>query len=46
MTRTTPIKIAILAMGGEGGGVLAGTPEDVVRAGTPTGVALAPVLVR
>jgi len=26
--------------------VAAGTPEDVVRAGTPTGVALAPVLVR
>ena len=34
--------------GGSGGGriVAAGTPEDVVRAGTPTGVALAPVLVR
>ncbi len=34
--------------GGSGGGhiVAAGTPEDVVRAGTPTGVALAPVLAR
>ncbi|WP_448255347.1 excinuclease ABC subunit UvrA [Ottowia oryzae] len=34
--------------GGEGGGrlVAAGTPEDVVRAGTHTGVALAPVLAR
>ena len=34
--------------GGNGGGriVAAGTPEDVVRAGTPTGVALAPVLAR
>jgi excinuclease ABC subunit A len=32
--------------GGDGGGqlVAAGTPEDVVRAGTHTGVALAPVL--
>jgi excinuclease ABC subunit A len=34
--------------GGSGGGriVAAGTPEDVVRAGTPTGLALAPVLAR
>ncbi|ODS70438.1 MAG: excinuclease ABC subunit A [Acidovorax sp. SCN 68-22] len=34
--------------GGSGGGriVAAGTPEDVVRAGTPTGRALAPVLAR
>ncbi|WP_416366007.1 excinuclease ABC subunit UvrA [Ottowia sp. SB7-C50] len=34
--------------GGDGGGqlVAAGTPEDVVRAGTHTGVALAPVLAR
>jgi len=34
--------------GGEGGGtiVAAGTPEDLVRAGTHTGVALAPVLAR
>jgi excinuclease ABC subunit A len=34
--------------GGSGGGriVAAGTPEDVVRAGTPTGAALAPVLAR
>ena len=34
--------------GGEGGGrlVAAGTPEDVVRLGTHTGVALAPVLAR
>lgn len=34
--------------GGTGGGrvVCAGTPEDVVRAGTHTGVALAPVLAR
>jgi excinuclease ABC subunit A len=33
--------------GGEGGRVVkAGTPEEVVRAGTHTGVALAPVLAR
>ena len=34
--------------GGAGGGriVAAGTPQDVVRAGTHTGVALAPVLAR
>ena len=34
--------------GGDGGGqlVAAGTPEDVVRAGTQTGQALAPVLSR
>ena len=34
--------------GGDGGGrlVAAGTPEDVVRLGTHTGVALAPVLAR
>jgi len=41
----------VLDLGPEGGGgggriVAAGTPEDVVRAGTPTGVALAPVLAR
>jgi excinuclease ABC subunit A len=34
--------------GGDGGGrlVAAGTPEDVVKAGTHTGVALVPVLAR
>ncbi|MFW9621904.1 MAG: excinuclease ABC subunit A, partial [Macromonas sp.] len=34
--------------GGDAGGqlVAAGTPEDVVRSGTPTGLALAPVLAR
>ena len=34
--------------GGNGGGriVAAATPEDVVRLGTPTGVALGPVLAR
>ena len=34
--------------GGDGGGrlVAAGTPEDVVKAGTHTGVALEPVLAR
>jgi excinuclease ABC subunit A len=41
----------VLDLGPEGGGggghiVAAGTPEDVVRAGTPTGAALASVLAR